>query len=250
MHGYIDNNVLSWHHRNTYHLCSRCVLVEENIQIVTSPGSLVTVLSVKGKKNNISLGLCTEVGLMILPTRFFFLFSFPCVVYKLISAITMGAWSLPGSRLAVRAFLFPRIDGLSRKRGSDRAEEERNLLWGLTLLLFYFYLWSCSLSSRAVLTVCMCAGSRDIRRCCSVLQIPLNLPPSAFKMFISNRSCCFLFSCLPHLLLFPCRFQSPLLSLLVSSPLHPFHSLCDFQVKSLHFTPSTHFSCKTVRVLF
>lgn len=162
----------------------------------------------------------------------------------------MGAWSLPGSRLAVRAFLFPRIDGLSRKRGSDRAEEERNLLWGLTLLLFYFYLWSCSLSSRAVLTVCICAGSLDTRLCCSVLHIPLNLPLFAFKIFISYRSCCFLFSCLPHLLLFPRCFQSPHFLSSPSFPLplrlsgkvtsyYSFNSLLLQDCKSFILTPVT-----------
>lgn len=56
----------------------------------------------------------------------------------LMSAVTTGAWSLPGSRLAVRAFLSPRIDELSRKTWQHRGGGGGRVLWGLAGLLLYF----------------------------------------------------------------------------------------------------------------
>lgn len=116
----------------------------------------------------------------------------------------MGTWSLTGSRLAVRAFLFPRIDGLSRKRGSTGAEEERNYFWDSAFV--WFSIFGAALCSvfflGKVLTECFFTGSLNVRRCPSVpLFIPPCLPDKNYSLH--PLSCCVISYLLVFSLLFP-----------------------------------------------
>lgn len=139
----------------------------------------------------------------------------------LMSAITTGAWSLPGSRLAVRAFLSPRIDELSRKTWQHRGGGGGRVLWGLAGLLLYFLF---------VETLIVFQEKKRADRSDWVFKyqrVPFSSPPHSS---MSPGSLCFVFfsssfipplqssppSCHLHLLLSP--RSSPLRQLVWASP--------------------------------
>lgn len=130
------------------------------------------------------------------------------------SAVTTGAWSLPGSRLAVRAFLSPRIDELSRKTWQHRGGGGGRVLWGLAGLLLYFLFVETLIvfqEKKNVLTDL--TGSLNIRGCPSP---PLLIPPCLLVHFF----CFALIPCPPHsFLLFSLLLRRA--TSISSSPLRP-----------------------------
>lgn len=87
------------------------------------------------------------------------------VVYKLMSAITTGAWVSPWLPSGCQGFSVPRIDGLSHKRGSTGRRRERNSFRESPSFCFIFYLWK-------VLTECSFMWSLNIRGCPLIFFIP------------------------------------------------------------------------------
>lgn len=90
----------------------------------------------------------------------------------------VSPWLPPGCQ----AFSYPRIDGLSRKRGSTGAEEEKNYFRDSLSFCFFlmFYSWK-------VLTECLFNGSLNIRGRPSVLLFmsPSFLLNSCFHLLSS-----------------------------------------------------------------
>lgn len=113
---------------------------------------------------------------MTSPTHFSFFFLSLCCLHVNVSYY--HGWSVsPWLPSGCQGFSFPRIDGLSRKRGSKGAEEERNYFGDSLSFCFIFYLWSCSLFFRKALTERFFAWSLNIRGGPSLLLLsPACLP--------------------------------------------------------------------------